>query len=49
MELSPTEATYPSLLGKLMEHDSEPLVGAYGAIEELLSSVQSYVKVSVQC
>ena len=45
VELSPTEATYRSLLGKLMEHDSEPLVEAYGAIEELLSGVQSYVKV----
>ena len=49
VELSPTEATYRSLLGKLMEHDSEPLVEAYGAIEELLGSVQSYVKVSVLC
>ena len=45
MELSPTEATYRSLLGKLMEHESEPLVEAYGAIEELLGSVQTYVKV----
>ena len=45
VELSPTEATYRSLLGKLMEHDSEPLVEAYGAIEGLLGSVQSYVKV----
>jgi dynein heavy chain 1 len=48
VELSPMEATYRSLLGKLMEHDSEPLVEAYGAIEELLSSVQSYVKVWLQ-
>ena len=47
MELSPTEATYRSLLGKLMEHDSEPLVEAYGAIEGLLGSVQSYVKVYI--
>ena len=45
VEMSPTEVTYRSLLGKLMEHDSEPLVEAYRAIEELLSNVQAYVKV----
>lgn len=45
--MSPNEVTYRSLLGKLMEHDSEPLVEAYGAIEELLSGVQAYVKVYI--
>lgn len=47
VEMSPTEITYRSLLGKLMEHDSEPLVEAYGAIEELLGSVLTYVKVCI--
>ena len=45
VEMSPTEASYRSLLGKLMEHDSDPLVQAYGAIEELLKDVLVYVKV----
>ena len=31
-----------------MEHDSEPLVEAYGAIEELLGSVLTYVKVCIR-
>ena len=43
--MSPTEASYRSLLGKLMEHDSDPLVQAYGAIEERLKDVLVYVKV----
>ena len=45
VEMSPTEASYRSLLGKLMEHDSDPLVQAYGAIEERLKDVLVYVKV----
>ena len=51
VEISPADATYRSLLGKLMQHDSAPLVNAYAAIEDLLREVQGYVKVCVffQC
>ena len=45
VEISLSDATYRTLLGKLMQHDSAPLVNAYAAIEELLKEVQSYVKV----
>ena len=45
VEISPADATYRSLLGKLMQHDSAPLVNAYAAIEDLLKEVQGYVKV----
>ncbi len=44
-EVSPTEATYRSLLGKLMKNDSGPLVQAYAAIEGLVGEVDVYVKV----
>ena len=47
MEVSPSEATYRSLLGMMMQRDSSPLVNAYGAIEELIEEVQKYVKVRV--
>ncbi len=43
--MSPTEATYRSLLGQLMKTDSGPLVKAYGAIEGLVGEVDVYVKV----
>ena len=46
--MSSTEATYRSLLGKLMQQDSAPLVNAYAAIEDLLKDVQKYVKVWLQ-
>ncbi len=48
IEISPSEATYRSLLGKLMEKDSVPLVNAYAAIEGLLDEVTVYVKVWLQ-
>ncbi len=48
VEISPAEATYRSLLGKLMQHDSSPLVNAYAAIEDLLKEVTSYVNVWLQ-
>ena len=44
-DLSSTEATYRSLLGKLMQQQSKPLVDAYAAVEDLLGGVQSYVNV----
>ena len=44
-EMSPVEATYRSLLGKLMQQDSGPLVHAYAAIEGLVKEVDTYVKV----
>lgn len=47
-EISPTEATYRSLLGKLMQKDSGPLVNAYAAIEDLLKEVTAYVNVWLQ-
>ena len=47
VEISPADATYRSLLGKLMQHDSAPLVNAYAAIDDLLREVQGYVKVCV--
>ena len=46
--MSSTEATYCSLLGKLMQQDSAPLVNAYAAIEDLLKDIQKYVKVWLQ-
>ena len=45
-ERDPSEQTYRALLGKLMQDNSAPLIDAYGAIEQLLSEVQAYVKVS---
>ena len=45
-EQDPSELTYRSLLGKLMEQMSQPLVDAYGAIEKLLGEVEAYVTVS---
>ena len=45
-EKDPSEMTYRSLLGKMMEINSKPLVDAYGAIEGLLEQVDSYVKVN---
>lgn len=41
--------TYRSLLGKMMEVNSKPLVEAYGAIEGLLEQVDCYVKVWRTC
>ena len=46
--MTSTEATYRTLLGKLMQHDSAPLVSAYAAIEDLLKDVQKYVNVWLQ-
>ena len=46
--MTPTEATYRSLLGKLMQRDSSPLVNAYAAVDELLAEVTLYVKVWLQ-
>lgn len=46
--MTSTEATYRTLLGKLMQHDSAPLVKAYAAIEDLLKDVQKYVNVWLQ-
>ena len=46
--MTSTEATYRTLLGKLMQHDSAPLVNAYAAIEDLLKDVQKYVNVWLQ-
>lgn len=48
MEMSPTEATYRSLLGKLMQKDPTPLVNAYAAVEDLLKEVMTYVNVWLQ-
>ncbi len=48
IEMTPTEATYRSLLGKLMRKDSSPLVNAYGAVDDLLAEVSVYVKVWLQ-
>ena len=45
VEMSSSESTYRSLLGKLMQQESGPLVTAYGSIEELIGEVQGYVKV----
>ena len=45
-EKDPSEMTYRSLLGKMMEINSKPLVDAYGAIEGLLEQVDSYGKVN---
>eukprot|EP00731_Ephydatia_muelleri_P024350 Em0016g621a len=47
-ELSSIEATYRSLLGKLMQQMNKPLIDAYAAIENLLNGVNSYVKVWLQ-
>jgi len=46
--MSSAEATYCSLLSKLMQQDSAPLVSAYAAIEDLLKDVQKYIKVWLQ-
>ena len=48
VEISPTEASYRSLLGKLMQRDSSPLVNAYAAIEDLLKEVTAYVNMWLQ-
>ena len=45
--MSFAEATYRSLLGKLMQLDSRPLVQAYAAIEGFMKEVDTYVKVCV--
>lgn len=45
VEIHSFHTTYHSLLGKLMQHDSFPLVNAYATIEHLLKNVQAYIKV----
>lgn len=44
-ELGTQELSYRSLTAKLMKENSEPLIRAYGAIEETLNKVSTYVKV----
>ena len=44
-ELGTQELSYRSLTAKLMKENSEPLIRAYGAIEETLNGVSHYVKV----
>lgn len=44
-ELGTQELSYRSLTAKLMKDNSEPLIRAYGAIEETLNEVSHYVKV----
>jgi len=46
--MTPTEATYRSLLGKLMQKDASPLVRAYAAVDDLLVEVKVYVNVWLQ-
>jgi len=44
-ELGTQELSYRSLTAKLMKENGEPLIKAYGAIEETLNKVSLYVKV----
>jgi hypothetical protein len=44
--INATEMTYRNLLGDMMEHNPQPLIDAYGAIEGLLEQVEAYVKVN---
>ena len=44
-EKDPSEQTYRSLLGKMMQENAGPLVEAYKAIEGLLEEIEAYVKV----
>ena len=45
-ELDANETSYRSLTAKLMKQNGEPLMRAYGAVEEIVNEVSAYVQVS---
>ena len=44
----PGSTTYSSLLGKLMQQDTQPLMGIFAAIDQVIGDVSKYVRVWFQ-
>lgn len=44
----PSSTTYSSLLGKLMQQDTQPLMGIFAAIDQVIGDVSRYVRVWLQ-